>query len=86
MRTRRVAGFYRLTGAICLVRRRRKDHLSLAHHRRRATSSFPDGFTDLHTKSYEEILAGRGFGIDDVRPCVEIVSSLSKCADRTHSR
>ena len=37
---------------------------------------FSDGFTDLHTKSYEEIIAGRGFGLDDVRPCVEIVSTF----------
>lgn len=37
---------------------------------------FSDGFTDLHTRSYEEILAGRGFGLEDVRPSVEIVSSF----------
>ena len=37
---------------------------------------FSDGFTDLHTKSYEEIIGGRGFGLDDVRPCVEIVSTF----------
>lgn len=37
---------------------------------------FSDGFTDLHTLSYREILAGRGFGIDQVRPSVEIVSAL----------
>ena len=35
---------------------------------------FSDGFTDLHTRSYEEILCGRGFGLDEVRPSVEIVS------------
>jgi len=34
------------------------------------------GFTDLHTRSYEEILAGRGFGIEDVRPSIELISSL----------
>lgn len=34
------------------------------------------GFTDLHTKSYEEILAGRGFGIEDCRQSIEIVESL----------
>ncbi|MDD2557436.1 MAG: Gfo/Idh/MocA family oxidoreductase [Desulfuromonas sp.] len=34
---------------------------------------FSGGFTDLHTLSYTEILAGRGFGLDDVRDCVEIV-------------
>jgi UDP-N-acetyl-2-amino-2-deoxyglucuronate dehydrogenase len=37
---------------------------------------FSDGFTDLHTESYKEILAGRGFGLDDVRPSVEIASAL----------
>jgi UDP-N-acetyl-2-amino-2-deoxyglucuronate dehydrogenase len=39
---------------------------------------FSDGFTDLHTESYREILAGRGFGLDEVRPSIEIVSVLRK--------
>jgi len=34
---------------------------------------FSGGFTDLHTRSYEEILAGRGFGLNDVRECIDIV-------------
>jgi UDP-N-acetyl-2-amino-2-deoxyglucuronate dehydrogenase len=33
---------------------------------------FSEGFTELHTRSYEEILAGRGFGIDDARPSIEL--------------
>jgi UDP-N-acetyl-2-amino-2-deoxyglucuronate dehydrogenase len=37
---------------------------------------FSDGFTDLHTRSYEEILKGRGFSIDTVRPSIEIASEL----------
>jgi UDP-N-acetyl-2-amino-2-deoxyglucuronate dehydrogenase len=37
---------------------------------------FSDGFTDLHTRSYEEILAGRGFGIAEVRPSIEVVSTF----------
>ncbi|HUP59830.1 MAG TPA: Gfo/Idh/MocA family oxidoreductase [Thermoanaerobaculia bacterium] len=37
---------------------------------------FTDGFTDLHTRVYEEVLAGRGFGIDDVRPSIEIVHRI----------
>lgn len=41
---------------------------------------FSDGFTDLHIRSYEEILAGRGFGIADVRPSVEIVSAFRTAA------
>jgi UDP-N-acetyl-2-amino-2-deoxyglucuronate dehydrogenase len=37
---------------------------------------FSDGFTDLHTRSYEEIVAGRGFGLDEVRSSIEIVSTF----------
>ena len=37
---------------------------------------FSEGFTDLHTRSYEEIIAGRGFGLDEVRPSIEIVSTF----------
>lgn len=37
---------------------------------------FSEGFTDLHTRSYEEILAGRGYGLEDVRFCVEVVSQF----------
>lgn len=37
---------------------------------------FSEGFTDLHTRSYEEIVAGRGFGIDEVRPSIEIASAI----------
>lgn len=33
---------------------------------------FTAGFTDLHTRVYEETLAGRGFGIDDARPAIEL--------------
>jgi UDP-N-acetyl-2-amino-2-deoxyglucuronate dehydrogenase len=33
---------------------------------------FSDGFTDLHTRVYEEVLAGRGFGIADARPSIEL--------------
>jgi UDP-N-acetyl-2-amino-2-deoxyglucuronate dehydrogenase len=32
---------------------------------------FSDGFTDLHTQSYTEILAGRGFGLADVSPSIQ---------------
>jgi UDP-N-acetyl-2-amino-2-deoxyglucuronate dehydrogenase len=32
---------------------------------------FSEGFTDLHTISYKEILAGRGFGLKDARQSVE---------------
>ena len=37
---------------------------------------FSEGFTDLHNVSYREILAGRGFPLEAVRPSIEIVSAL----------
>ncbi|MDA6067150.1 Gfo/Idh/MocA family oxidoreductase [Idiomarina abyssalis] len=37
---------------------------------------FSGGFTDLHTVSYQEILAGRGYGVEDARHCVETVESI----------
>ena len=37
---------------------------------------FSGGFTDLHTVSYQEILAGRGYGIEDARHCVETVEHI----------
>ena len=35
---------------------------------------FSGGFFDLHTKSYEKILEGNGFGLDAARNSVELVS------------
>lgn len=37
---------------------------------------FSGGFTDLHTVSYQEILAGRGYGLEDVRASIEVVSEF----------
>lgn len=37
---------------------------------------FSEGFTDLHTRVYEEVLAGRGFGIDVVRPSIELAHDI----------
>ena len=37
---------------------------------------FSDGFFDLHTKSYEQILKGGGFGIDDAKPALELVHQI----------
>lgn len=37
---------------------------------------FSEGFTDLHTTSYQEILAGRGYGIEDARHCIETVNTI----------
>jgi len=46
---------------------------------------FSEGFTNLHTRSYEEILAGRGFGLDQVRPSVELVSAFRKAPLETEA-
>jgi UDP-N-acetyl-2-amino-2-deoxyglucuronate dehydrogenase len=37
---------------------------------------FSGGFTDLHTRSYEEILKGNGFGLEEARNSIEIVSTI----------
>jgi len=37
---------------------------------------FSGGFTELHTKSYEAILGGTGFGLSDARQSIEIVQSI----------
>jgi UDP-N-acetyl-2-amino-2-deoxyglucuronate dehydrogenase len=37
---------------------------------------FSSGFTDLHTKIYGEILAGKGFGITEARPSIQLVYEL----------
>lgn len=37
---------------------------------------FSEGFTELHTHSYQEIINGNGFGLDDARNSVQIVHEL----------
>lgn len=37
---------------------------------------FSGGFSDLHTRSYEEILAGRGFGLEENRVAIQTVSDI----------
>ena len=37
---------------------------------------FSNGFTDLHTRSYEEILAGRGFRIAEAKGCIQTVYDI----------
>ncbi|HSW54469.1 MAG TPA: Gfo/Idh/MocA family oxidoreductase [Ignavibacteriaceae bacterium] len=37
---------------------------------------FSEGFTDLHTLVYKEIINGRGFGIDDARPSVTLAQKI----------
>lgn len=37
---------------------------------------FSEGFTDLHTMSYREILKGKGFGIEEAKPSIEAVFEI----------
>ena len=37
---------------------------------------FSDGFTDLHTSSYEQIINGRGFGLDIASNSIELVEKI----------
>lgn len=37
---------------------------------------FSEGFTDLHTKSYEEILKGNGFGLEEAKTSINIVHNI----------
>ena len=37
---------------------------------------FSGGFTDLHTQTYQHILNGQGFGLDDARPSIDIVHKI----------
>jgi UDP-N-acetyl-2-amino-2-deoxyglucuronate dehydrogenase len=39
---------------------------------------FTEGFAALHTRVYEETLAGRGFGIADARPSIAFVHGIRK--------
>jgi UDP-N-acetyl-2-amino-2-deoxyglucuronate dehydrogenase len=37
---------------------------------------FSEGFTDLHTDSYRQILSGNGYGLDDAKPSIEIAFAI----------
>lgn len=39
---------------------------------------FSEGFTDLHTRSYEEILQGKGFGLQEARPSIQLIHDLKE--------
>jgi UDP-N-acetyl-2-amino-2-deoxyglucuronate dehydrogenase len=45
-----------------------------------AEIEFSEGFTDLHTVSYQAILDGKGYGIEDARHCVETVETIRTLA------
>jgi len=37
---------------------------------------FSEGFTELHTRTYEEIIKGNGFGLDDARSSTQVVYDI----------
>jgi UDP-N-acetyl-2-amino-2-deoxyglucuronate dehydrogenase len=37
---------------------------------------FSGGFADLHTRSYELIIDGKGFGLQDARPAIDTVAAI----------
>lgn len=43
---------------------------------------FSGGFKDLHTRSYQKILAGQGFGLQEARPSIETVHHIRNAAAR----
>jgi len=41
---------------------------------------FSDGFTDLHTASYRDILNGKGFGLAEAKPSIELIHQIRQQA------
>lgn len=39
---------------------------------------FSEGFTDLHTESYKQILAGKGYGLQDARNAIQLAHDIRK--------
>lgn len=74
-------------GIIYLEKANVKFHLSIAGKKPQRTIAidgreidFSNGFTELHTESYREILAGRGFGIADALPSIAICEEIRRYA------
>lgn len=43
-----------------------------------AELEFSEGFTDLHTKAYQQIIEGKGYGLEEARTAIEIVHNIRK--------
>jgi UDP-N-acetyl-2-amino-2-deoxyglucuronate dehydrogenase len=46
---------------------------------------FSGGFTDLHTRSYEAVLAGKGFGLDDNITAISTVADIRNMSVKSNS-
>jgi UDP-N-acetyl-2-amino-2-deoxyglucuronate dehydrogenase len=38
---------------------------------------FSEGFTELHNKSYRNIIDGNGFGINDIKKTIDIIEKMN---------
>jgi UDP-N-acetyl-2-amino-2-deoxyglucuronate dehydrogenase len=38
-----------------------------------------EGFSELHTRVYQDILEGRGLGLSEARPAIELSSRIRQC-------
>jgi UDP-N-acetyl-2-amino-2-deoxyglucuronate dehydrogenase len=47
---------------------------------------FSEGFADLHTKSYLEILKGNGFGLKEAKPSIDVVYEIRNKAPLSGNR
>jgi len=86
--TQRAAGMLRLERAVVrwFLSVDKKDLPEAALARNRTTHrsltiggqevEFSDGFAELHTQVYRDILAGGGFGIEEARPSITLVHQL----------
>lgn len=45
---------------------------------------FSEGFTELHTEVYKDIMNGGGFGLDDVRPSIQLAHDIRKAKTDYH--
>lgn len=41
---------------------------------------FSEGFANLHTETYKNILSGNGFGLDDAKPCIQLAHQIRNSA------
>ena len=44
---------------------------------------FSPGFTDLHTRVYEDVLAGGGFGLEEARPSIDLCYRIRTTVETT---
>lgn len=47
---------------------------------------FSDGFTDLHTVSYREIIEGRGYGLADAAPAIQVAHDIRHASVQRDSK